>query len=108
MREPPDFRERRQRELRRIPLPRTWVNSPLAFLRTCPLHAVHHLLGLGQELVEIASQAAEADSHRLTLHVLQDDKIFDRYVSHLPDGSTRTSVPDASTAPRRLHLGQRS
>ncbi len=36
------------------------------------------------------------------------DEIFDRYVSHQPDGSTRTSVPDASTAPRRLHLGQRS
>src|SRR5215207_2310219 len=52
----------------------TWVNRFWAFLRASPLHALNHLLGLWRELVELASLTADADGHRLTLHVLQDNR----------------------------------
>jgi hypothetical protein len=37
----------------RTPLLRTSVNRLWALLRACPLHAVEHLLRLGQELLEV-------------------------------------------------------
>src|SRR5215218_7625317 len=52
----------------------TLVNRFWVFLRASPLHALNHLLSLWRELIEIASLTADADGHRLTLHVLQDDR----------------------------------
>src|SRR5215203_3255389 len=52
----------------------TLVNRFWVFLRASPLHALNHLLGLWRELIELASLTADADGHRLTLHVLQDDR----------------------------------
>src|SRR5215204_7125191 len=59
--------------LPRITLPRTWVNSPLILLRAAPLHAVHHLLGLGRELIELVCCTSKPNHHRLAFHVLQDE-----------------------------------
>src|SRR5918993_4832201 len=50
------------------------VNRPWVLLRACPLHGVDHLLGLRRELIELGCRTAEAEGHRLTLHVLQDDE----------------------------------
>jgi hypothetical protein len=60
-------------ELRRITLPRTWVNSPLILLRAAPLHAVHHLLGFGRELIELVCCTSKPNRHRLAFDVLQDE-----------------------------------
>jgi hypothetical protein len=60
-------------ELRRITLPRTWVNSPLALLGAAPLHAVHHLLGPERELIERLGRPGKPNHHRIAFHVLQDE-----------------------------------
>src|SRR5215203_2347031 len=62
-------------ELLRILLPRTSVNSPLAFLRACPLHAVHHLLGLWRELIEHIERRGIPNHHRIAFHVLQHEDL---------------------------------
>src|SRR5215203_1063175 len=59
-----------QGELPRIPIPRTPVNSPLALLRACPLHAVHHLLGFGRKLIELIGRRGKPDHHRIAFDVL--------------------------------------
>src|SRR5215213_11046307 len=60
-------------ELPRIPLPRTSLNRPWALLRAAPLHAVHHLLGLGRELIERVGRSGKPNHHRVAFHVLKDE-----------------------------------
>src|SRR5215212_1268564 len=62
-----------QYEVRRIPLPRRWVNKPWALLRASPIHTVYQLLRLGGDLIEVHSQPAVVDGHRVAFDVLQDD-----------------------------------
>src|SRR5918998_2807876 len=88
---PPEAR----RELRRIPLPRTWVNRAWALLRASPLHGVDDLLRLGRELIELASRTIEAHRNRLTLYVLQDD------AAHLV--SFKSKNWSASAPPEEVH-----
>jgi hypothetical protein len=50
------------------------VNRGWALLRTTPLHAVHYLLPLGQELLEADSGGLYEYGHRLSLYILQHDE----------------------------------
>ena len=49
------------------------MNKPWALLRASPLHTVHQLLRLGGDLIEVHSQPAVVDGHRVAFDVLQDD-----------------------------------
>ena len=60
------------RVLRRIPIPRTWLNRAWALLRASPLHGVNHFLRLGRVLVKLGGSPSEAYGHCLTLHILED------------------------------------
>lgn len=75
--------------LLRIYLTGRWVNKPGALLRIAPPHAVYHLLRLGRELIEVASHTSDAYSHRLTVHVLQDN--YMPLISLLQGYPTRTA-----------------
>ena len=57
--------------LPRIYLLRTRVNSLQAPLGASPLHAVHHLLRLGHELLEGLGDCLYDYGHRLTLYIIQ-------------------------------------
>src|SRR5215203_203007 len=63
-------------ELRRITLPRTWVNSPLILLRAAPLHAVHHLLGPGRELFERVGWPSIPNHYRIALDSSYCDQLW--------------------------------
>ena len=67
--------QRRASRLTRTHLLRASVNRPKELLRASPLHAVYHLLRLGRDLLEIGSQTAIVDGHRLAFHLLQDDRV---------------------------------
>ena len=64
------------------------MNRPCALLRTCPLHTVHHLLGLGQEILKHGGRAGNGNGYRLAFHVQEghaflgilrrEDVVFER------------------------------
>src|SRR5215203_2283651 len=56
-------------------LPRTPVNSPFALLGAAPLHAFHHLLGSGRELIEHLGRRGKPNHHRIAFEVLQHEDL---------------------------------
>ena len=49
------------------------MNRPRTLLRAAPLHAVHHLLGLGCQLIERVGRPGIPNHYRIAFNVLQDE-----------------------------------
>src|SRR5215217_9218054 len=98
MREPPDFRERRQREVPRITLPRGWVNRPLLVAATCPSGRGSHE---GGSLPYHQDRSSEAERWPKRQGEANPESEFDRKEG---DREHRSGAPTTPQKPSRHDL----
>src|SRR5215213_7990655 len=100
-----NFRESPKGEVLRIPIPRTSVHSPLALLRACPLHAVHHLLGLWRELIEHIELRSIPNHHRIAFHVLQHEDLTLSTFREVSDSIATALIKDVQAVRATITVG---